>query len=331
MTLTVGIIGTSWITQQFIDAVHETGKYELAAIYSRHQERADEFNAQNNNQATTYTDLATFMAADFDVVYIASPNGLHFEQIMLAIENEKHVIVEKPAVANPKEFEKVYSTLRQHPNVRYFEAARHIHQANFKAITAQMAKMELIQGATLVYNKYSSRYDAYLRGENPNVLNPAFAGGALADLGVYPLYAAIAWFGLPKSSTYFATPLNNGGDARGTAILRYADFDVTLIFGKNSNSYLSSEIYGLQDTIVMDNVAELNTVTYHTDGKHAENIGTPAPANPMTTEANVFADIINDFDNHQTEYNDLLVLSQRVNLVLYDLRKSAGIVFPADK
>ncbi|MBC6498565.1 Gfo/Idh/MocA family oxidoreductase [Weissella confusa] len=65
-------------------------------------------------------------------------------------------------------------------------------------------------------------FDAYLAGEEPNVLTREFSAGALTDLGVYPLYAAIALFGMPKESHYFATPLRNGADGRGIAILRYA-------------------------------------------------------------------------------------------------------------
>ncbi|CAH0418563.1 Gfo/Idh/MocA family protein [Periweissella ghanensis] len=330
MVLKVGTIGTSWITEQFIEAFLANSAYDLGAIYTRDARKAAVINEKFATKAPAFTDLDAFFASDIDVVYIASPNALHYRQILQAIENDKHVIVEKPAVITPTQFEMVYSKLREHPNVRFFEAARHIHQPNFKKIAEQINKMEKIQGATFVYNKYSSRFDDFLAGKNPNVFNPEFAGGAIEDLGVYPIYAALALFGLPQDSQYFATKLANGADGRGTAILRYAYFDVTLIFGKNSNSYLASEIYGLEDSIVIDSIAELTSVLYHRNPTEAEQIADLPHENPMSAEVTVFAEIINNFTEHQQEYQDLLMLSQRVNNTIYHLRQTAALSFPAD-
>lgn len=330
MVLKVGTIGTSWITQQFIEAILVNNQYELAAIYSRDVDKAEAVNHENKTKAKTFDNLDDFFTSDIDVVYIASPNSKHYQQILQAIEHDKHVIVEKPAVISPAQFEVVYSKLRQHPHVKFFEAARHIHQPNFKKISQQVNAMPVVQGATFVYNKYSSRFDDFLAGKNPNVFNPEFAGGALEDLGVYPVYAALALFGMPLDTHYYATKLSNGIDGRGTAILRYADFDVTLIFGKNSNSYLASEIYGLQDSIVIDNIAELTSVLYHHNPTEAEQIAEMPHENPMLAEIDVFATILNDFEHHQEEYRNLLILSQRVNNVLFDLRTTAALSFPAD-
>lgn len=328
MTIQVGTIGTSWITQQFIEAIMADENYQLAAIYSRDLEKAQALNNKNNQRAELFDNIENFMHGDFDVVYIASPNSMHFEQITAAIKCDKNVIVEKPAVISPAEFAAIEKLLIDHPNVKLFEAARHIHQANFKVIQEQMQKMAVIQGATFVYNKYSSRFDAYLAGENPNVLNPEFAGGALEDLGVYPIYSAVTWFGMPQDVMYFASKLANGADGRGTAILRYPEFDVTLIFGKNSNSYLPSEIYGLKDSIVIDNIAELESAIYHTDEKHAHLISKQAPQNPMSAEVAEFANILNNPQTQAVRYQELLKLSKQVNTVLYDLRKSANLFFP---
>ncbi len=330
MTLKLGVIGTNWITKMLVEAAHESNDYELAAVYSRRAETGAAF-AVYFGDVPVFTDLADFYNSGIEVVYIASPNSLHYDQVVQAIEHELHVIVEKSAFSNTKEYEAVYSLLREHPNVRLFEAARHIHQPNFKAIAEKIGEMDHISGATLVYEKYSSRFDAYLAGEEPNVLTREFSAGALTDLGVYPLYAAIALFGMPKESHYFATPLRNGADGRGIAILRYADFDVTVQFGKGANSYLTSEILGLRDTIVIDNIAELHEVTYK-DGQGNDTVlSEEFPGNPMVAEMSVFAKIINDPVANDEEYRQLLTLSQRVNIVMTNLRQDAGIVFPADK
>ncbi|ETY74848.1 Gfo/Idh/MocA family protein [Lactiplantibacillus fabifermentans] len=329
--LKLGIIGTNWITQQFIDAAHESGEWQLTSVYSRHQARADEFAAANHVTAT-FTDLNTFFTTgDFEAVYIASPNSLHFTQAKLAIEHDKHVIVEKPAVANQAEFEQLDRCLQAHPDVLMFEAARQIHETNFKRVQTQLSKLERIQGATLTYMKYSSRYDAVRNGEEPNIFSLKFAGGALQDLGVYLAYDAVGWFGMPEEVAYYPTLMRTKVDAKGVAVLRYPSFTVTLNVGKTSNSYLPSEINGLRDTIVMDNAAELAKITYYDNAGHAQNIGVAPDDNPMLAEARDFAMVINDPVNHQTEYQVWRQLSRNVNKLLFNLRQTAHLYFSDDE
>lgn len=153
MTLKLGVIGTNWITKMLVEAAHESNDYELAAVFSRRAETGAAF-AADFGDVPVFTDLADFYNSGIEVVYIASPNSLHYDQVVQAIEHELHVIVEKSAFSNTKEYEAVYSLLREHPNVRLFEAARHIHQPNFKAIAKKIGEMDHISGATLVYEKY---------------------------------------------------------------------------------------------------------------------------------------------------------------------------------
>ncbi|MFC6201159.1 Gfo/Idh/MocA family protein [Lactiplantibacillus nangangensis] len=325
--LKLGIIGTNWITQQFIDAAHESGEWQLTTVYSRHLARAREF-ATLNHATETFDDLDQFYSqGSFDAVYIASPNSLHFEQAKLALAHEKHVIVEKPAVANQAEFEQLDECLRQHPDCLLFEAARQIHEVNFKRIQAQLAKMPRIQGATLTYMKYSSRYDAVLAGEEPNIFSLKFAGGALQDLGVYLAYDAVGWFGMPDEVAYYPTLIRTKVDGKGVAVLRYPSFTVTLNVGKTSNSFLPSEINGLRDTIVMDNAAELGQVSYHDDQGTVQSIGVKPDKNPMLAEARDFAAVINDPAGHRSEYQSWRQLSRNVNKLLFNLRQSGHIYF----
>ncbi|MDU4624090.1 MAG: Gfo/Idh/MocA family oxidoreductase, partial [Enterococcus gallinarum] len=99
----LGIIGTNWITDQFVQAAHETGRYHLTAVYSRKLATAQSF-AEKYGEVTCVDDLtAFFQLEELDTVYIASPNSLHFEQAKQGILSGKNVIVEKPAFSTPSE------------------------------------------------------------------------------------------------------------------------------------------------------------------------------------------------------------------------------------
>ncbi|MEG0551594.1 MAG: Gfo/Idh/MocA family oxidoreductase [Vagococcus sp.] len=336
--LNLGIIGTNWITHEFVSAAIKSEEYQLKAVYSRQVEKAQEFASRypNSEEMMYSTDLVDFFHLDdLDVIYIASPNSLHYEQAKGAIEAGKHVIVEKPAVSTLEELEELID-LAEEKEVFYFEAARHIHEENFERVALLLKNREDILGANLNFMKYSSRYDAVLKGEEPNIFSPKFSGGALMDLGVYLIYAAISWFGKPKESFYFDQKLPTGVDGLGTMIFRYDGFDVTMMTGKNADNYLPSEIYLGDSTICLDAVNSIQEIKVKKRDKgqlielsYAEE----SLDNPMIEEAIAFSKVINNPMNvkEQKQYQDWIQLAKDVHSVMESLRKQAGIVFDADK
>lgn len=328
----LGIIGTNWVTQQFIDAVNDSGQYDLRSVYSRHIDTAQQF-AQKNNAPETFDDLNSFFhEGSFDTVYIASPNSIHFEQAKLAIKFEKNLIVEKPAFMNPNQMEIILNLLKQHPNVLYFEAARNIHTPNFHSIQSKLSELADVQGAEFTYSKYSSRYDKVLAGEEPNIFSLNYAGGALQDLGVYTIYDAVALFGQPTEVAYYPQLVHTGVDGKGTAVLSYKEYNVVLNFSKISNSYMPSEIYGLKDLIQIDDAGEIQQVKYINNNDNETILSSPSAQNPMLPEAQDFAKVILDSTSQKNEdlYRKWLSLSIQVNKILYDLRGFAKISFPGE-
>lgn len=328
----LGIIGTNAISEEFVEAGKLTERFDLTAIYSRTAEKAKAFGEKMGiENFEVFTDLDEFFKSEsFETVYIASPNSLHFSQTLLAIEAQKDVIVEKPAFSNPNEFKQIEAALQDNPEVMFFEAARHLYDPNFKVLENKVNELEHIEGATISYMKYSSRYDNVIAGENPNVFTTEFSGGALQDLGVYTVYAALKLFGVPEKVHYFAQKIRTGVDGKGTAILEYPEFNVTLLFGKIAQSYVPTEIYGGHDTVWTNNIGTLDNVRYYPDYKidAFEDLSVPHSKNHLYDEANYFADAIEnqDFDVMQ----DKLVLAHNVNQVVYALRKDAEITFATD-
>ena len=120
--LKLGIIGTGQISHEFIKAAKLSGHYELQAVYSRSLASAQAF-AQDYQNVELFCDLSDFLNCSLDVVYIASPNSLHFEQAKQVILAGKHAIIEKPAVSLPEEWQELVALSKQE-EVYIFEAAR---------------------------------------------------------------------------------------------------------------------------------------------------------------------------------------------------------------
>lgn len=332
--INLAIIGTSWITKQFVEAADETNSFKLTRVYSRTEEKAQTFidglDDLDNSDIKISTDLEMFFSSeDFDTVYIASPNALHYAQAKMAIEHGKNVIVEKPSTSIIREYT-ILDTLAHEKGVYFFEAARQIHEPIFKKIQAFVDdNREQLSGATLSYMKYSSKMDSFLAGKNPNIFNPKFSGGALYDLGVYAVYDSIVLFGSPTKVDYEPEILSSGIDGSGSLTLKYDNFDVNIIVGKTKNSYMPSEIYFGKKTLLMDSAGDITRLTEAGADKKLSEIPTTKSDNPMDSEAVEFARIMNE--NDTATYDKLRSYARKVNRVLEQARTSAGLVFEADK
>ncbi|EAC4203068.1 Gfo/Idh/MocA family protein [Listeria monocytogenes] len=325
----LGIMGTNWITDSFIEGAINSGEWNLTAVYSRTEEKARAF-GEKYGELTYFTDIEEMGKSDaLDAVYIASPNALHYQHAVSLLKNKKHVIVEKPIFSTVAELEHAHQIAREN-NVFLFEAARHIQEPNFKRLQENIEKVGTIHGATLAYMKYSSRYDQVLNGEEPNIFSLKFSGGSIVDLGVYPLYSAITLFGEPVKATYFATKLPTGVDGLGPIILEYPTFNITIIQGKNSQSFLPSEIYGQKGTLIVDPLTGIEKITFYDNAtKEETELAGSVVANDMQFEAAEFARIIEQSDRDTYEY--LTDLSLKVLRVSNELRHQNDIWFDAEK
>lgn len=334
--LKLAVIGTHTITNQMLTAIADSQQYQLTTVYSRNRDRAEKF-GQPWGATAFYDDLdAFFSEGDFDVVYIASPNSLHFKQASLAIANDKFVIVEKPAFVNPTEFDQIESLLHAHPKARLVEASRHLYTDVYAAGKRALQKMGKLKGANLTSMKYSSRYDQLMTpgAPVPNVFSPDFAGGALMDMGYYAVSVAVDLFGLPHSVVYAPIMSDSGVDLRGTGLLTYDDALVTINTGKDNNSFLPSEIYGEGQTVVFDGLENMTKVSqYDRDKQGTVLASVPADSDRMAPEMATFADWFSHPDGQEqaAAYQHALDRSRMINTVIYDLRQSADLVFPEDK
>ncbi|OLN21767.1 oxidoreductase [Domibacillus antri] len=323
--MNIATIGTSTITVRFVEAVRKSGKLTLAGAYSRSAEKANKLGAPR-----VFTDLEELAGSkEIDVVYIASPNSLHFEQALLLMKKKKHIICEKPMFSTAKELEEAFKTADEN-GVFLFEAFRNLYTLNHDRLKEAVEKVGTVRHSFLQYMKYSSRYDNVLAGEEPNIFSPKFSGGALVDLGVYPISLAVSLFGKPKNVSCHVTMLPTGVDGSGSVILDYGTHTCTAMFSKITDSYLPGEISGEDGTIVIDHVAPISTIEFtNRRTGDQEQLAVQEEENDMIYEAEAMAAIIES--NDQEKYAHFRSVSEIVIHITEEARRQAGIVFEVEK
>ncbi|MGR5847721.1 Gfo/Idh/MocA family protein [Streptococcus pneumoniae] len=324
--LKLGIIGTGAISHHFIEAAHASQEFQLVAIYSRKLTTAQQF-ASSYSDVSLFDNLEDFFQSDFDIVYIASPNSLHYTQAKAALSAGKHVILEKPAVTQPQEWQNLVE-IAQENQCFIFEAARNYHEEAFTIIKNFLADKQIL-GADFNYAKYSSKMPALLSGNTPNVFSDRFAGGALMDLGIYPIYAAVRLFGKALDASYQAQQLDNTIDLNGDGILSYPGYQVHIKAGKNITSNLPCEIYTTDGTLTLNTIEHVRSAIF-TD-HHGNETHLPIQQTPhtMTEEVAAFANMIKQ--PNQKLYQAWLEDASHVHNLIYTMRQTAGIRFEAEK
>ncbi len=325
--ITYATIGTSWISEAFIRGTwHHKDKLKLAAVYSRDYNKGKDF-ADKLGCDRVVTDLNT-LAEDktIDAVYVASPNAFHYAQSKLMLQHKKHVICEKPITVTPDELEELQALANKN-GVVYMEALMAIHSPEWSIVKDTIKRLGNISHARFDFSQRSSKLDGLLKGEHQNIFDPKMAAGTLMDLGIYCIYPALSWFGMPDDIYSYCVKISTGVDGSGGAVLRYSDKTVELTWSKTGETRLGSEIIGDQGTLVIPSISKLtNMRLVLKDG--TEEILSHDPDKPflMSFEgADFYRYITDEASRDELERNNRLAL--QVSKIMFDIRKQSGIVF----
>ncbi|MBQ8016460.1 MAG: Gfo/Idh/MocA family oxidoreductase [Clostridia bacterium] len=319
-----GVIGTGWIAKSFIDGARMLTNAEFCAVYSRTTQRGENF-AKENSIEKIFTDINEFAAGDFDAVYVASPNRLHYEQSKLMLENGKHVICEKPITVEPEELEELQS-LAKEKGLIYIEAIMYMHNPAREALKNAISQIGRITSVHFDFSQLSSKYPAYVRGELPNIFNPALATGCLMDLGIYCVYPALDLFGMPEKITACAHFMESGADGSGNTALLYPDKLVNLTYSKLGQDRLGSQIFGDKGTITTESISKLiNMKLIDNSGNATEIIGDVPKETLMGYEAAAFERFVTNPGDE--DYAVSCERALQVSKIMKKIRVLSGIKF----
>ena len=187
-----------------------------------------------------------------------------------------------------------------------------------KIIKKKLESLGKISTAHFDFSQLSSKYPALLRGENPNIFNPEMKTGCLRDLGIYCFYPAIDFFGEPEKIISSAGFLSTGADGYGTAILDYADKQVTLTYSKIGQDYLGSQIIGDKGTMTFGSISKLTDVEIcYSDGAKEKLVGEVEKHVLMSEEAKDFYDYICGSNSDLKKINaEILSVLRAMNTVI---------------
>ncbi len=211
-----GVIGTGGIATSFADDLRLLPDAEVVAVGSRSQQTADAF-ADRFDVARRHASYQSLVEdPDVDVVYVSTPHPGHFPAAMLALEAGKAVLCEKPFTLNATEAAQLAATARR-MGVFLMEAmwTRFLpHVVRIRELLAEDCLGEL-RTVTAEHGQYFPPDAAH------RLFSPDLGGGALLDLGIYPVSFASMVLGTPSRVTAVSGAAETGVDAQTSMLLEH--------------------------------------------------------------------------------------------------------------
>ncbi|WP_281637976.1 Gfo/Idh/MocA family protein [Flavobacterium marginilacus] len=218
-----GIVGLGNIAKQFASELQLIDSAELCAVASRNIDKAQDFASQFQCPKAygSYDEL--FQDENIDILYIATPHDSHAELTIKALKNNKNVLCEKPLALHYSDAEQMIATAKK-SNKFFMEA----FWTRFNPSIRET--LEHIQNGSIGEVKYVNA-DFSIKFENPDntrMTDMKLGGGALMDIGVYPLFLAYLILGKPKEIVAKSNFYSTGADTQTSIILQYENAQAVL-------------------------------------------------------------------------------------------------------
>ena len=227
MTQTIrwGILGTGRIAHIFATGLRSTPDAELVAVGSRTMETADRFGDEFNvpRRHPSYEELAS--DPDVDVVYVSSPHTAHLENSLLCINAGKAVLCEKPFTINAREAEQLITAARARGVFlmeamwpRFLPAMARVRELLMENAIGEVRMLASDFGFRTAFNPKGRLFDL------------ALGGGALLDVGVYPVSLSSMIMGEPDRVCGLASLGETGVDEQSAMILGYPSGQLAILY-----------------------------------------------------------------------------------------------------
>ncbi len=322
-----GIIAPGWIAGQFTDTLHRNTEARVTAIGSSSMQRARAFAARYavDRCYDSYEQLAA--DPEIDAVYVASPHSHHHAQALLALSAGKPVLMEKAFTQNAAQAVEVVDAARG-SGLLLMEAmwTRFLPHLD---VVRQLIEDSVLGEVQTVISDHGQYFEI---GPEHRLLNPDLAGGALLDLGIYPISVTSFALGAPDAIVAEASMTDSGVDAQVSAALRSGSAHGLVSATQTAKTPTTATISGTAARVEIegDFYQPQPVRLVSRDGEIRTNERGPFVGHEgLAFEAAHFATLLRE---GQTE-SPLLPLDETLTIMrtLDEIRRQIGLVYPNER
>jgi len=320
-----GIIGTGLIADLFVTDLL-ANDFTVTAVGSRSQASADVFAARFDiaNAHPTYEALVA--DPEVDVVYVATPHPMHVDNATLALNAGKHVLIEKPFTLNAKDAAAIVALAEEKKLV--------VLEAMWARFLPHMVRLrEIIAAGTLgdVRTVIADHNQNLPKDPSHRLQNPDLGGGALLDLGIYPISFAWDVLGAPTSIYATAAKTPTGVDRQTAVIFGYADGQQALVHtALDTAGPTTASVIGTDGWIAIEGTfyAPTNFTVYNAQNEVVERYESEVSNRGMQFQAAELERIVAS----GALAGDILPPSETVAIMasLDEIRSQIGLVYPGE-
>jgi predicted dehydrogenase len=327
MTKTIrwGILGTGAIAHKFATGLNDLDHIELLAVGSRTQASADKFADEFKIERRYSSYEALARDPDVDAIYISTPHPFHKENTLLCLSSGKAVLCEKPFAINAKEALEMISFAK--------EKKVFLMEAMWTRFLPHMVKVrELLDKDTIGEVRMLEADFGFRTDVNPEgrLFNPELGGGALLDVGIYPVSLAFMLFGAPVEVKSFARLGTTGVDEEAAMIFSHRQGQLSLLSTAiRLNTPFEATIIGTKGHIRIHSPWwGPSNFTLHVGGKKPRKINVATPLNGYNYEALEVSQCLRDGKLE----SDIMPLDETLAIMktLDTIRSQWGLKYPME-
>lgn len=321
----IAIMGTGNIAGIMAQTIKKMKNVKCYAVASRDLNRANSFAKKYGVKKAYGSYEEMVMDSKIDLVYIATPHSEHYQNMKLCIENGRAVLCEKAFTANARQAEEIFELARE-KGVFVTEAMWTRYMPMLSTIRGILSSGMIGVPSMLTCNL------GYHLVNIPRMMEPALAGGALLDLGVYTINFASMMFGADVTrinSSCSMTP--TGVDASDSITMTFRDGKMAVL---NSTMLGMSDrrgiIYGTSGYMEIENINNFEAVTvYDRNRKVIKSVKAPKQISGYEYEV---MSSLNAIERGQIECWEMPhAETLRIMHIMDDLRQAWGIVYPFEE
>jgi len=215
-----GLIGYGKFGKKIESSFLTTKHSKLKAIASRSFEEKNDITAKLSNHKIIYDTHSKLIKDErIDNIYIATTNNFHKELIISSAKNKKNIICEKPACLNEKDFKECIDEIKKN-NVFFMEGLMYLHhpQINKAIDLVKKGKIGEIKKVNSSFGYRIGKKFFFLElkkiDTKSRIFDPLLGGGAIYDLGCYPITAALLFLNLQRPNNKVIKSEFNRNDGR---------------------------------------------------------------------------------------------------------------------